>query len=114
MSGHSVEEIKKETRTYLMVFAVLGFLTIVTVAVSYLHLKVHMAILVALVIASIKGFLVAGFFMHLLSERKLILSILVLTVVFFGVLLWGPWHHWYNSFGQPEKPPAAHSSPAAH
>ena len=100
MSGHSVEEIRKETRVYLMVFGALAFLTMVTVGVSYLHLSVPFAILVALCIASVKGFLVAGFFMHLLSEKKLIYSVLILTVVFFAVLLWGPWHHWYNAMGR--------------
>jgi len=100
MSGNSVEEIRKETRVYLMVFGALAFLTLVTVSVSYLHLRVGFAILVALCIASVKGFLVAGFFMHLLSEKKLIYSVLLLTVVFFAVLLWGPWHHWYNAMGR--------------
>lgn len=99
MSGHSVEEIRKETRVYLIVFGVLGILTLMTVAVSYLHLPVHQAIMVALAVAAVKGFLVAGFFMHLLSERKLILSILALTVVFFAVLLWGPVHYWYDGLG---------------
>ncbi|HXI14142.1 MAG TPA: cytochrome C oxidase subunit IV family protein [Thermoanaerobaculia bacterium] len=99
MSGHTVEEIRKETRTYLIVFAALAVLTVVTVAVSYLKLSVGLGIAVALAIASVKGFLVAGFFMHLFSERKLLYSILLVTVLFFGVLLWGPWHHWYNSLG---------------
>ena len=41
---------------------------------------------------------VAGFFMHLLSERKLIYGILILTVVFFAVLLWGPAHDIADKF----------------
>jgi cytochrome c oxidase subunit 4 len=65
-------------------------LTLVTVAVSYLHLPVRQAIAVALVIATVKGSLVACYFMHLISEKKLILSVLVLTVVFFIVLLLVP------------------------
>ncbi|HXG59096.1 MAG TPA: cytochrome C oxidase subunit IV family protein [Thermoanaerobaculia bacterium] len=101
MSGHATpEEIRKETRIYLMVFAGLAVLTAVTVAVSYLHLSIGMAVLVALFIASIKGFLVAGYFMHLLSEKKLIYGVLMLTVFFFAVLLWGPWHHHYDTFGR--------------
>jgi len=113
MSGHTVEEIRKETRTYLMVFGVLAVLTVVTVAVSYLKLSVGLAIMVALAIASVKGFLVAGFFMHLFSERKLVYSILLITVLFFGVLLWGPWHHWYNSLGTTTTRDAGAHSPAA-
>jgi caa(3)-type oxidase subunit IV len=42
---------------------------------------------VALLVATIKGSLVACYFMHLISEKKLIYAVLVLTVVFFAVLL---------------------------
>jgi cytochrome c oxidase subunit 4 len=87
MAGHSVEEIKRETRGYILVFVALAFLTLVTVGVSYLHLSVGPAIVLALFIATVKGSLVACFFMHLISERKLIYSVLVLTVVFFIALM---------------------------
>jgi cytochrome c oxidase subunit 4 len=87
MAGHSVEEIKRETRGYILVFVVLAFLTMVTVGVSYLHLSVGPAIALALFIAAIKGSLVACFFMHLISERKLIYSVLILTAVFFIALM---------------------------
>jgi cytochrome c oxidase subunit 4 len=60
------------------------------VSVSYLHLPVHQAIAVALVIASVKGSLVACYFMHLISEKKLILYVMLLTVAFFAVLLLVP------------------------
>ena len=65
-------------------------LTIVTVAVSYLHLPVKAAIAVALLIATVKGSLVACYFMHLISEKKLILWVMLLTVAFFVVLLLVP------------------------
>ena len=87
MAGHTVEEIKKETRGYIIVFVALAALTVVTVAVSYLHLSIGPAIGLALFIATIKGSLVACFFMHLISERKLIYSVLILTVVFFLALM---------------------------
>lgn len=83
----SVEEIKKHVRKYIMVFVALMGLTIVTVAVSYLHLDVVWAIVLALFIATIKGTLVAGYFMHLLSEKKIIYWTLLLTLVFFIVLM---------------------------
>ena len=90
MEHTSEGEIKRHVRIYIAVFAALAFLTIVTVAVSYLKLPLSQAILVALTIASIKGFLVAAFFMHLISERVIIFSILALTALFFLVLLWLP------------------------
>ncbi len=87
MEGLSEQDIKKHVRTYMAVFVALAFLTIVTVAVSYLHLSVVPAILVALAIATVKGSLVACFFMHLISEKTVIYGVLVFTVVFFLVLL---------------------------
>ena len=39
------------------------------------------------IIASVKGSLVAGYFMHLISERALITWILMLTAGFFFVLM---------------------------
>lgn len=87
MHEPNVDEIRKHVRTYILVFVALMALTVVTVAVSYLHLDVKWAIAVALFIATIKGSLVAGFFMHLISEKKLIYATLLLTLVFFVVLL---------------------------
>jgi cytochrome c oxidase subunit 4 len=97
--GHdnSPEAVSKEIRKYLIVFGSLALLTVITVAISYLHLPKWQAITLALVVASVKGTLVAAFFMHLLSERRLIYAVLLLTVFFFGVLMWGPWHHRYNA-----------------
>ena len=113
MTGHSVEEIKKETRVYLIVFVALAALTIITVAVSYLHLTGWRAIGVALLIAMVKGFLVAGFFMHLLSEKKLIYSVLILTVVFLAVLLWVP-HVEIHSISTPVKDVTQSVPPSVH
>lgn len=87
MSGHTPEEIKKHVKTYIMVFSALLFLTIVTVGISYIHLPVHQAILLALLVASIKASLVALFFMHLSAERKIIYSTLALTGVLFVFLM---------------------------
>jgi len=99
--GHTPEEIRKEMKVYLAVFGGLSVLTALTVYACYgLRMPPHKAIAIALAIAATKGFLVAGFFMHLLSERKVIYGVLILTVFFFAVLLWGPWHHNYDMFGR--------------
>jgi cytochrome c oxidase subunit 4 len=87
--SHSID-LHKHVRAYILVFVSLMVLTLVTVAVSYLHLPVGQAIAVALLIATVKGSLVACYFMHLISEKKLILWVLALTVVFFFVLLLVP------------------------
>lgn len=94
MSSHGshddAESVRKQTRSYLMVFGALMVLTVLTVGVAYLHMSPVMAVGVALVIALFKGTLVAGVFMHLFSERKLIYWVLALTVIFFLVLLFYP------------------------
>ncbi len=87
MNTASAEEVRKHVRVYLMVFAALAVLTAVTVMVSYFHLPVHTAVIVALIIASVKGSLVAGYFMHLISEEKIIYWVLGLTGAFFIVLM---------------------------
>lgn len=87
MSSSNPEDIKKEIRVYMMVFGALLFFTIITVAVSYLHLNLFWAVTVALIIASIKVSLVGGYFMHLLSERAVIYTVLTFTAVFFAGLL---------------------------
>jgi caa(3)-type oxidase subunit IV len=48
---------------------------------------VPIAVTIALIVATIKGSLVACYFMHLISEKKLIYAVLALTVAFFAVLL---------------------------
>ena len=85
-SDHAID-IDKHVRIYITVFVALMALTIITVAVSRFHLPVPIAVTVALLVATIKGSLVACYFMHLISEKKLILAVLLLTIVFFAVLL---------------------------
>jgi len=82
----SHEDIQKHIRVYMMIFASLAVLTVATVAVAYLHLYIHMSfwisLIIALSIAIIKGGLVARYFMHLKSEKKVIYITLVITIVF--------------------------------
>ena len=80
-SSPSVSSSEEESPSALMA------LTFITVAVSYLHLPPKMAIAVALFVATIKGSLVACYFMHLISEKRLIYAVLVITVVKFVALL---------------------------
>jgi cytochrome c oxidase subunit IV len=101
-AGHDPAEIDRHVRVYIMVFVALMVLTIVTVAISRLHLSVPVAVTVALLVAGVKGSLVAGYFMHLVSEKKLILAVLALTVAFFVVLLALPVLTHSNGFWIPQ------------
>ncbi len=84
-------DIDAHVRAALVVFGALLVLTGLTVSASYLHLPMRATITVALLIATVKGSLVVSWFMHLLSERKLIYGVLCLTVVFFLTLLFMPY-----------------------
>jgi cytochrome c oxidase subunit 4 len=87
MTTEHAVDIDHHVKIYITVFVALMVLTIVTVAISYLHLPIAMAVTVALLVATVKGSLVACYFMHLISEKKLIYAVLALTVIFFIALL---------------------------
>jgi len=98
LTDHAVD-VDRQVRIYITVFVALMALTIITVAISYLHLPVPMAIAVALLVATIKGTLVACYFMHLIAERKLIYLVLIVTVAMFIPLLLLPVFTQANGFG---------------
>jgi len=79
--------IKEEVKKYWIVFALLLVLTVVTVAASNFQIGVTLGIALALMIATVKGTLVARNFMHLSSEKKLIYLVLILAAVFFIVMI---------------------------
>lgn len=69
---HAPVDKSAEVRTYLIIFASLAVLTLMTVGVAYLNLPHAAGVVIALVIAAIKVFLIASFFMHLRGEGHLI------------------------------------------
>ena len=87
MTSDHAADIDRHVRVYITVFVALMALTIITVAISYLHLPVPIAVALALLVATVKGSLVACYFMHLLSEKKLVYAVLGLTAVFFVALM---------------------------
>jgi len=87
MEAHDTAAFKKHIRVYIGVFVALLVATILTVAVSYVHFgspDSHAGnVAVALIIAVLKAGLVAGFFMHLVAEKRPIYTLLAFTGVFF-------------------------------
>ncbi len=86
--GHDPEEL---IRTTMMVFAALAFLTAATVGVAYLDLPGAAGTIVALVVAATKIVLIAGFFMHLKDEGRLLkygfaVSLLLVMILIVFVL----------------------------
>ncbi len=100
---HSAPNVRK----YMLIGAALLVFTAITVAVNRIHLAVPFAITVALIIAIMKGSMVASVFMHLSDEKKWIYGSLALTVVFFLVLMSIPLFTTMDTIGTPIHPPVA-------
>jgi cytochrome c oxidase subunit 4 len=93
--SHAHEDVKRHVRVYLAVGAALLMGTALTVAMYHVYFEAFaITVTVALVIATVKAGLVAGYFMHLISEKAVIYTVLVFTVFFFagmmGLILWSP------------------------
>ena len=95
----STKDMSHHIAHYRNVFIYLLIGTAFTVWASYIDFNVGDsiagAIFVGLMIASIKGYLVAANFMHLNNEKDLIYLSLGMTVLFFLVLFFMPtlWHN---------------------
>ena len=94
-------EVKKTIRAYMTVGAALLVFTGITVAANQVHLAVPVAITVALVIAIMKGSMVAAVFMHLSHEKKWIYGSLILTVIGFVILMTVPIFTVSDTIGTP-------------
>ncbi len=82
MSDHA-DDVSKHIRGYLIIGGTLLVGTILTVLASYVDLGHGWNIALALVIATAKASLVALFFMHLISEKQMIYTVLGFTAFFF-------------------------------
>lgn len=83
MSGHHISTDK----TLLGVAAGLFILTILTVAVHYIHIPGPWSIIVAMGIAIFKATLVAAFFMNLYWDTKFNSMLLISSLAFFALLV---------------------------
>ena len=93
-------EIKKSIRTYMMVGLALLVFTGITVGANQFHFGVPVAVTVALIIATMKGSMVASIFMHLSHEKKWVYGALILTIVGFLVLMTVPFFTISDSIGK--------------
>ena len=108
------ESIKNTIRLYLMIGAALFVFTGITVAVNQVHLAVPLAVTVALIIATMKGSMVASVFMHLSHERKWIYGALILTVIGFAILMTVPLFTMLDHIGTPIRVAAPAAEHAGH
>src|ERR1700716_2051223 len=102
--------LKKSIRTYVMVGLALLVFTGITVGANQFHFGVPVAVTVALIIATIKGSMVASVFMHLSHEKKWVYGALLLTVAFFVVLMLVPLLTVSDTIGRPLAGEASHGN----
>ncbi len=83
-AGEPAVNLNSYIRLCAVVFLVVLCTTSAMVAASFSHLGEGWTLKVALIlaIAVVNAFLVAGYLMHLLSEKKLIYTVLGFTVIF--------------------------------
>ncbi len=72
--------------TYVAVFATLIILTIITVGVSYLNFG-PANLFIALLVATIKGSVVAAYFMHLKGDERMNTVLLCSAFVFLAIFI---------------------------
>jgi cytochrome c oxidase subunit IV len=85
--------VRKHVRQHIIIAIGLAIGTLTTLWTSQTNFgSFGLNIAITLAIAAVQAFLVAGFFMHLLSEKKMIYCFLVFTAIFFvvqmGITLW--------------------------
>ncbi len=86
---------KDYTRRCLLVLLAVACMTAMMIATSFSSIGSGSwtpKVALILLIASVNAFVIAGFLMHLLSEKKLVYTILAFTVFFFiglaGLTIW--------------------------
>ena len=93
-AGEHAVDLSRYFRLCAVIFVVILCTTSAMVATSFAHLGEGWTLKVTLIlaIAVLNAFLVAGYLMHLLSEKKLIYTVLGFTVCFFiglmGLTVW--------------------------
>lgn len=83
----SHDEHRPDVGLYVKVFGALMVLTLITVAISKVHLPRPQAVALGLFVATIKASLVGALFMHLWGENKLIHKALYVTVACGAILV---------------------------
>lgn len=73
-------------KLYLSIAGILFFLTGATVFAAYFNFG-SFNLFIALFIATIKGTLVALYFMHLKYDNKLFMTLFVMSLVFLGIFI---------------------------
>ena len=85
--SHDIQDIKQEKTRYFKVFVALLALALLNVFLHQMHFAVATAVILALLVASTQASLAACYFLHLVSEKKLVFIVLAITFSFFLVMI---------------------------
>lgn len=92
MSDSSSINMKSTVRLCAVVLLVIVCTTAMMISISFAHLGWPMKVALILGVAVVNAFLVASYLMHLLTEKKMVFTVLFFTVCFFigllGLTLW--------------------------
>lgn len=83
MSGHHIISLRYLIGTALALLV----LTVLTVAVAYIHIPEPFNLIVAIGIAVLKATLVAAFFMGLVWDKKINTMALLFSILFFVIMV---------------------------
>jgi cytochrome c oxidase subunit 4 len=87
-SDQELQDVKRHVRHHMMIAVAIAAGTLMTLWTSQTNFgSFSLNVAMTLIIAGAQAFMVAGFFMHLLSEKKLIYCFLVFTAIFFVVMM---------------------------
>lgn len=87
-SEKDLQDVKRHVRQHVIIAIGIALGTIMTLWTSQTNFgSFGLNVGITLFIAAVQAFMVAGFFMHLLSEKKMIYCFLVFTAVFFVVMM---------------------------
>ena len=87
-SEQELNDVRKHVRQHIIIAIGVALGTIMTLWTSQTDFgSFSRNVAITLVIAAIQAFMVAAFFMHLLSEKKLIYCFLAFTAIFFIVMM---------------------------
>lgn len=83
-----IQSVKKHVKQHVVIAVAIAIGTLTTLWSSQTNFgSFSLNVAITLLIAAVQAFMVAGFFMHLLSEKKMIYCFLVFTAVFFVVMM---------------------------
>ena len=75
--SNAPQDLQAEVKKYIVIFGGLIFLLVCALAIKSMHLHLALSVFFILVIAAVQATLSACYFMHLMTERRLIFMVVI-------------------------------------